>query len=82
MQYREMWFSISCAETCRGTATHRAHHMLVIRAATNAVSRACTFLCLHLGVGSASPNRGQLLVKPLYNRAGELESISVPEDDL
>lgn len=82
MQHLEMWFIISCTKTCRGTATHHVRRILVIRAAANAVSRACIFLCPHLGVGSTSPNGGQLLVKPHYNRAGELESISVPEDDL
>lgn len=82
MQHLEMQFSISCTETCRETTTHHGLHILVIRAAANAVSRACIFLCPHLGVGSAFPNRGQLLGKPRYNRAGELESVSVPEDDV
>lgn len=54
VQHLEMWFSISCTETCQGTTTHYAHHVLVIRAAASAISQACIFLRPHLRVGSAA----------------------------
>lgn len=73
-----MRFSISYTETRGPLPTTLTTYW----SPRTAIPQAFIFLCPHSGVGSASPNGGQLLAKPRYNRAGELENISVPEDDL